>query len=122
MSRIVWSPQSLRDVEAIRAYIAEDSPHYADLTVRRIVAVVERLTDFPSRAGLSQNAPHPSCAKSSSADSAWFTACKKGGSRLLRSSGAHAGSRTSSDRRLGRPRFRGNVDEALFDARRNYHC
>ena len=47
MSRIVWSPQSLRDVEAIRAYIAEDSPHYADLMVRRIVAVIERLTDFP---------------------------------------------------------------------------
>ena len=47
MTRIVWSPQSLRDIEAIRAYIAEDSPRYADLTVRRIVAAVERLTDFP---------------------------------------------------------------------------
>ena len=47
MKRIVWSPQSLRDVEAIRAYIAEDSPHYADLTVRRVVAAVERLVDFP---------------------------------------------------------------------------
>lgn len=47
MTRIVWSPQSLRDLEAIRAYIAEDSPHYADLTVRRIVATVERLTTFP---------------------------------------------------------------------------
>ena len=47
MTRIVWSPQSLRDIEAIRAYIAEDSPHYADLNVRRIVAAVERLADFP---------------------------------------------------------------------------
>lgn len=47
MTRIVWSPQSLRDIEAIRAYIAEDSPHYADLTVRRIVGAVERLADFP---------------------------------------------------------------------------
>ena len=47
MTRIVWSPQSLRDIEAIRAYIAEDSPRYADLTVRRIVAAVERLETFP---------------------------------------------------------------------------
>ena len=47
MSRIVWSPQSLQDLEGIRAYIAKDSPHYADLTVGRIVAAVERLADFP---------------------------------------------------------------------------
>jgi len=47
VTRIVWSPQSLRDIEAIRAYISEDSPRYADLTVRRIVAAVERLADFP---------------------------------------------------------------------------
>jgi addiction module RelE/StbE family toxin len=47
VTQIVWSPQSLRDVEAIRAYIAEDSPQYADLTVRRVVAAVERLALFP---------------------------------------------------------------------------
>ena len=47
MKRIVWSPQSLRDIEGIRAYITQDSPQYADLTVRRIVAAVERLANFP---------------------------------------------------------------------------
>jgi addiction module RelE/StbE family toxin len=47
VTRILWSPQALRDVESLRAYIAEDSPHYADLVVRRIVAAVERLTQFP---------------------------------------------------------------------------
>lgn len=47
MSRIIWSPQSLRDLEAIRAYIAEDSPRYADLTVSCIFAAAERLADFP---------------------------------------------------------------------------
>lgn len=47
MTRIVWSPQALADVEAIRAYIAEGSQLYADLVVRRIVASVERLVDFP---------------------------------------------------------------------------
>ena len=39
--------QALRDLEAIRAYIAFDSTLYADLTVRRVVAAVERLKAFP---------------------------------------------------------------------------
>ena len=47
MTDLIWSPESLRDLEAIRAYIAEDSPLYADLVVRRIVAAVERLRSFP---------------------------------------------------------------------------
>lgn len=41
MIRLTWSPQALRDVEAIREYIATDSTRYADLVVRRIVASVE---------------------------------------------------------------------------------
>ncbi len=45
--RIVWSPQSLRDLGAIRDYIAKDSAHYAELTVARIFAAVERLLQFP---------------------------------------------------------------------------
>ncbi len=47
MTPIVWSPQSLRDVESIRAYIAADSPRYAGLVVQRIVSAVERLAAFP---------------------------------------------------------------------------
>ena len=47
MTSLIWSPQSLRDLEAIRAYIAEDSPLYADLVVRRLVSAVERLSAFP---------------------------------------------------------------------------
>lgn len=47
MISLIWSPQSLRDVESIRAYIAESSPLYADLLVQRIVGAVERLTAFP---------------------------------------------------------------------------
>ena len=31
MTAIIWSPQSLRDLEGIRAYIAQDSPRYAEL-------------------------------------------------------------------------------------------
>ena len=47
MISIIWSPQSLRDLEAIRTYVAADSPLYADLLVRRLVAAVDRLRRFP---------------------------------------------------------------------------
>lgn len=36
VTAIIWSPQALRDLEAIQAFIAEDSPIYADLVVRRL--------------------------------------------------------------------------------------
>lgn len=47
MTRIVWAPQAIQDVEAVRAHIARDSTHYADLVVEGIVAAVERLADHP---------------------------------------------------------------------------
>ena len=47
MTPVIWSPQSLHDLESIRAYIAEDSAAYAELVARRIVAAVERLHTFP---------------------------------------------------------------------------
>lgn len=47
MTKLLWSPQALRDLEAIRDYIAADSPRYAALVVERIVVGVERLRDFP---------------------------------------------------------------------------
>ena len=47
MTRIVWSPQALADLESIREYIAHDSTRYAQLVVRRLVAAVERLEAFP---------------------------------------------------------------------------
>ena len=42
-----WSRQAFEDLASMRSYIAKDSPAYADLTVQRIVAVVERLGQFP---------------------------------------------------------------------------
>ena len=47
MTQIIWSPRSLRDLESIRDYIAQDSPRVADLVVRRIIKTVERLETFP---------------------------------------------------------------------------
>ena len=47
MTSVVWSPQSVRDLEAIHVYISEESVRYADLVVGRLVAAVERLQKFP---------------------------------------------------------------------------
>jgi len=47
VTQLWWSLQALRDLEAIREYIAVDSPRYADLVVERIIAAVERLRAFP---------------------------------------------------------------------------
>ena len=44
---IIWSPSAAAELDAIRNYVATDSPRYADLIVRRILLAVERLTDFP---------------------------------------------------------------------------
>ena len=59
MTSLIWSPQSLRDMESIRVYIAESSPLYADLIVRRLVAAVERLSAFPESGRIvpERNAP-----------------------------------------------------------------
>jgi len=44
---VIWAPQAIEDVQAIRSYVARDSAHYADLLVERIVAAVSRLETFP---------------------------------------------------------------------------
>ena len=45
--RIVWSDQSLEDIEEIRVYIARDSAASAESFVDRIFASAERLVDHP---------------------------------------------------------------------------
>jgi len=45
--RVAWSPRALADVEAIAAYIASDSPFYANAVVRRIITLTRSLSDFP---------------------------------------------------------------------------
>jgi plasmid stabilization system protein ParE len=47
VTRVLWAPQAIQDVEAIRAHVARDSAHYADLVAGRIVAAVERLQHHP---------------------------------------------------------------------------
>jgi len=47
VTQVIWALQAIEDVEAIRAYVARDSTHYADLVVERIVAAVTRLESQP---------------------------------------------------------------------------
>ena len=47
MTRILWSPQALRDLESIHAYIVQDSELYAELVIHRILGSVARLAEFP---------------------------------------------------------------------------
>lgn len=46
MIELIWSPRAIADLEEIRAYIAADAPAWADLTVRRLVASVDRLREY----------------------------------------------------------------------------
>ena len=47
MTPIVWTPQAIGDVEAVRAYIARDSARYAAFVAEQIVEAVDRLSAFP---------------------------------------------------------------------------
>jgi toxin ParE1/3/4 len=47
VTRVIWAPQAIEDVQAIRTYVARDSAHYADLVVERILAAVVRLESHP---------------------------------------------------------------------------
>jgi plasmid stabilization system protein ParE len=47
VTELIWSPRAAADLEEIRAFIEVDSPAWADLTVRRLVAAAERLRQFP---------------------------------------------------------------------------
>ncbi len=47
MAALIWSEKSLTDIEDIYDYIASDSPLYARHQVEKIVASVERLSEFP---------------------------------------------------------------------------
>lgn len=47
MTKVRWTPQAANDLEAIYEFIARDSPHYAQITVEGILAVIDRLEQFP---------------------------------------------------------------------------
>lgn len=47
MRSVLWTEQAQEDLAAIRAFISQDSPHYAAVVVAKLIAAVGRLTEFP---------------------------------------------------------------------------
>ena len=47
MTTIRWTDQAIADLEAIRAFIEQDSPHYASVVIARLIRAVDQLRDFP---------------------------------------------------------------------------
>jgi len=45
--KVVWSQPAVRDLDAIREYVARDSAHYAARLVARIIDAVRLLRRFP---------------------------------------------------------------------------
>jgi plasmid stabilization system protein ParE len=48
MTRIIWSPKSLRDLDAIEGYVAQHNPVAAKRLVQKIIQRTDRLNRFPS--------------------------------------------------------------------------
>jgi toxin ParE1/3/4 len=44
---VLWTKQAQADLAAIRAFISQDSPHYASVIVSRVIAATDRLAPFP---------------------------------------------------------------------------
>ena len=47
MTLLIWTRRAIEDVQSIKQFIAQDSPHYADLVIQRLIASVERLPALP---------------------------------------------------------------------------
>ena len=77
MAEIVWSPQSVEDVEPIRDYISRDSPHFGAHVAQRIVDAVERLEKFPESGGSSPSLETRVFAKSCGRITESFTAPRR---------------------------------------------
>lgn len=47
MRVVLWTKQAQADLAAIRAFISQDSPHYASVVVSSLIAATDRLGPFP---------------------------------------------------------------------------
>lgn len=47
MRAVLWTGRARADLAGIRDFIAQDSPHYADVVVGRLLHAAERLAWFP---------------------------------------------------------------------------
>jgi len=56
MAKVIWAAAALNDLDAIAAYIANDSPDHAALFVARLIEATDSLADFPQ-----SGRPIPEC-------------------------------------------------------------
>ena len=47
MTPLIWTRRAIEDVQSIKQFIAQDSPHYAELVSQRLISSVERLPTLP---------------------------------------------------------------------------
>lgn len=47
--QVIWSPEALDDVDEIAAYIAKDSPFYAQSTIEQLIVAARKLANLPLR-------------------------------------------------------------------------
>jgi len=47
MARLVWSRNAINDLKNLANYIANDSPYYSKLFVKKIYKSISRLEEFP---------------------------------------------------------------------------
>ncbi len=47
MTQIVWTTQSLDDLESVRLYIGSNAPHTAEAFIERLLHATDRLRTFP---------------------------------------------------------------------------
>ncbi len=59
MVKIIWTPQSLSDLDSIAEYIATDSIYYADLVVENIINSIESIRLFPKIGRIVPEYHHP---------------------------------------------------------------
>ena len=47
MVKLIWSPRAIKDLEGICEYIGKDSEYYAKFFAQKIVAMIEKIPEFP---------------------------------------------------------------------------
>ena len=47
MRVVLWTQQARADLAAIRAFVSQDSPHYASVIISRLISATDRLILFP---------------------------------------------------------------------------
>jgi toxin ParE1/3/4 len=47
VTTLFWTKRAQEDLAAVRAFVGVDSPHYADVIVRRLLHAIDRLQYYP---------------------------------------------------------------------------